>query len=248
MRRFMGYIRRADNDFRLIETGDRICVGLSGGKDSMLLAYGLALYRRFAKVPFSLLAVHLGMGLADEDTAPMRAWCAAHDIPLEVRPTQIGHIVLNVRKEKNPCSLCANMRRGALHDAAMALGCNKVALGHHRDDVLETLLLCILQEGRLHTFAPITYLDRSGITLIRPMVYVPEAHIIRLAAELQLPILKSPCPVNGATRRQDMKELLARFEQVMPGAKEQLFAALRNRQRYQLWDEESLLRPPASNP
>ncbi|MGI6005320.1 MAG: tRNA lysidine(34) synthetase [Christensenellales bacterium] len=244
MRKLLGYIRRACDDFKLIEPGDKICIGLSGGKDSLSLVAALSRCRKFFRIPFELCAVHLCMGLCEEDVSGMQAFCREHDVPLTIVHTQIGHVVLNVRKEKNPCSLCANMRRGVLHEAAKNLGCNKVALAHHRDDAIETLLLCILQEGRMHTFSPITYLDRSGITLIRPMVYAPEAHIIRLAAQMNFPILKSPCPLDGHTRRQDVKELIKRIEKDFPHAGERLFHALQNTAQYRLWDEPSLLRPP----
>lgn len=242
MRRLLGCIRRADRDFRLIEAGDRILVGLSGGKDSLALLKTLSLYRHFCPQPFTLEAAHLSLGLADEDTEGMRRFCVENDVPLHILPTQIGDIVLHRRAEKNPCSLCATMRRGALNDAAKSLSCNKLALGHHSDDVTETLLMGVFQEGRLHTFAPTTYLDRSGITVIRPLVYCTEEQIVRLAQKENFPILKSPCPLDGYTKRQYYKELLTRLEQEIPDARKMLLAALSNTAQYRLWDEGSIVR------
>jgi tRNA(Ile)-lysidine synthase TilS/MesJ len=237
MKKVLGCMRRADKDFGLIKAGDRVCVGVSGGKDSLLLLHAMALYRKFCPEPFEVMGLTLSMGWDGLDTSGIEAMAAKLDVPYEVIPTQIGKVVFEERKEKNPCSLCANMRRGALNEAARARGCNKVALGHHREDVLETLLLSALYEGRLHTFHPKTYLSRADLTVIRPMVYVTEKYIIGKARELNLPIAHNPCPANGVTKRQEMKEMLAKLTDTVPDAPAKLLSALRNTQQYGLWDK-----------
>lgn len=236
MKKVLGCIRRADKDFGLIEEGDSVCVGVSGGKDSLLLLYSLALYRRFCPLKFNLRALTLSMGFDGFDPSAVVALCEKIDVPYEVIPTQIGKVVFEERQEKNPCSLCANMRRGALNAAAVERGCNKVALGHHREDVLETLLLSTFYEGRLHTFKPKTYLSRVNLTVIRPMVYVQERHIISKVAELKLPVIHNPCPANGETKRQEMKELMHSLSKTIPDASAKMLSALRNHEQYGLWD------------
>ena len=173
MKKVLGCIRRACEDFHLIEDGDIVAVGVSGGKDSLLLLYALSLYRKFAPQRFELKGLTLTMGLEPFDTSKVAALCEKLGVEYIVRPTEIGRIIFEERHEKNPCSLCAKMRRGALNDLAKECGCNKVALGHHRDDALETLLLCLLHEGRIHTFHPKSYLSKVDLTVIRPMVYLP---------------------------------------------------------------------------
>ena len=177
MKEVLGCLRRADEDFRMIAPGDHVAVGVSGGKDSLLLLYALALYRRFSKNPYTLTAVTLTMGLQPFDLGGVRALCETLDVPYIVRETEIGKVIFEERKEKNPCSLCAKMRRGALVDLCLEVGANKLALGHHRDDAIETLFLSMLYEGRIHTFHPVTHLTRKGITQIRPLVYLPEKHV-----------------------------------------------------------------------
>ena len=164
MKSVLGFIRKADTDFGLIQSGDRIAVGVSGGKDSLLLLYALSIYRKFENKDFSLQAVTLNMGIEPFDVSPIRAWCSEIDVPYTVIDTQIAPIVFSVRKESNPCSLCAKMRRGALNDAALSLGCNKVALGHHREDAIETLMMSMIFEGRLHIFHPNTFLSGTNLT------------------------------------------------------------------------------------
>ena len=237
MKEILGCIRRADKDFHMIDEGDRVAVGVSGGKDSLLLLYALGLYRRFCPNKFSLEAITLTMGLEPFDLSPVRALCDQLDIPYTVKKTEIGRIIFEERHEKNPCSLCSKMRRGALNELCAQRGVNKLALGHHRDDALETLLLSLLYEGRIHTFQPVTYLSRSGITQIRPMIYIPEKDIIHFARVLNLPVVKSPCPVNGYTRRQDMKQLLDYICRIIPNAREQMLSALRNDGQYSLWEK-----------
>ena len=236
MKKVLGCIRRACEDFDLIQDGDRIGVGVSGGKDSLLLLYALSLYRRFARQRFEVVALTLSMGLEPFDVSPIQALCDQLGVEYIVRKTEIGHIIFDVRKEKNPCSLCAKMRRGALNELAREVGCNKVALGHHRDDALETLLLSLFYEGRLHTFQPVTQLSRSGLTVIRPLLYVSEKYVIGMARKLELPVVKSTCPANGYTKRQEMKELLDYICQRIPNARQYMLHALRDSDQYGLWD------------
>lgn len=244
MKTVLGCIRRADEDFGMINEGDRVAVGVSGGKDSMLLLYALGLYRKFAKVSFTLEAITLDMGLRPFDTQEVAQLCQTLNIPYSVVPTQIAHVIFDVRKEKNPCALCAKMRRGALNDAAREKGCNKLALGHHRDDVIETLLLSLVFEGRLHTFHPNTYLSRSGITVIRPMAYVPEKQIIHLVKKLALPVIHNTCTANGNTKREEMKQLLKTLSKTYPNIKEYMLNALKNKEQYGLWDKKMIGNEP----
>ena len=238
MKEVLGCIRRCDKDFGLIQAGDTVCVGVSGGKDSLLLLYAMALYRRFCPNKYNLVAATLHMGREPFDLAPVQALCDQLEVPYVVKHTQIAQIVFEERKEQNPCSLCAKMRRGALIDLCREMGANKLALGHHRDDALETLQLSMLYEVRIHTFHPKTFLSRSGITQIRPMAYLPEKHIIHMAAELKLPVVKSPCPANGFTRRETMKELLDHICKTIPNARELMLSALQNEAQYGLWNHD----------
>ncbi|MEL7609706.1 MAG: ATP-binding protein [Bacillota bacterium] len=242
MKRILGAIRRADERYGMIKDGDRVCVGVSGGKDSLTLMYALSLYRRFSKARFSLQAVMLDLGLTNEDTSAVEAFARSIDVPFEVRKTQIGEIVFNVRKEPNPCSLCATLRRGALNNAALEYGCSKVALGHNRDDVLETFLLSLFFESRLSTFAPVTYLSRKKITQIRPMVFLPEKQILSTAKALKLPVMPACCPVANKTKRTEMKQLLESFAKIMPDAQERMIRAISEPDRYRLWDDPRLMR------
>ena len=239
MKEILGCIRRADQDFGMIKAGDKVAVGVSGGKDSLLLLYAMALYRKFCPEPFELEALTLTMGMEPFDVSGIRELCERLEVPYIVRETEIGKVIFEERKEKNPCSLCAKMRRGALNELCVERGVNKLALGHHRDDAEETLLLSLFYEGRIHTFQPVTYLSRTGITQIRPMLYVSEKDIIHHARVLNLPIVKSPCPADGYTKRQVMKELLDYICRKIPNAREQMLSALRNKEQYGLWDDRA---------
>ena len=239
MKEILGCIRRADQDFGMIKAGDKVAVGVSGGKDSLLLLYAMALYRRFCPEPFELEALTLTMGMEPFDVSGIRALCEQLEVPYIVRETEIGKVIFEERKEKNPCSLCAKMRRGALNELCVERGVNKLALGHHRDDAEETLLLSLFYEGRMHTFQPVTYLSRTGITQIRPMLYISEKDIIHHARVLNLPVVKSPCPADGYTKRQDMKELLDYICRKIPNARDQMLSALRNKEQYGLWDDRA---------
>mgnify|MGYP002411271497 FL=1 len=237
MKQVLGCLRRADQDFRMIEPGDRVAVGVSGGKDSLLLLYALSLYRKFSKAPFELAAFTLTMGLEPFDTASVAALCEALGVNYTVKKTEIGKIVFEERREKNPCALCAKMRRGALNDLCAESGFNKLALGHHRDDAIETLFLSLLYEGRLHTFHPVTHLPRSGITQIRPLIYLPEKHVIHMAKVLKLPVIPSPCPANGHTKRDEIEALLDGICKKVPNARELMLSAPQNEAQYGLWNK-----------
>ncbi len=239
MKEILGCIRRADQDFGMIKAGDKVAVGVSGGKDSLLLLYAMALYRKFCPEPFELEALTLTMGMEPFDVSGIRELCDRLEVPYIVRETEIGKVIFEERKEKNPCSLCSKMRRGALNELCVERGVNKLALGHHRDDAEETLLLSLFYEGRLHTFQPVTYLSRTGITQIRPMLYISEKQIIHEARVLNLPVVKSPCPADGYTKRQDMKELLDYICRKIPNARDQMLSALRNKEQYGLWDDRA---------
>lgn len=242
MKRVLGCIRRADERYHMIEDGDRICVGVSGGKDSMLLMEGLQLYRRFSKRAFTLQAVMLDLGLTSPDTAQIRAFAEKIGVPLEIRKTDIGEVVFNIRKETHPCALCAKLRRGALNNAAIDHGCNKVALGHNREDVLETFFLSLLYEGRINTFAPVTHLSRKDVMLIRPFVFLSERYIKGVTLAREIPILSPNCPVAGSTKRQEMKELISHLCTLVPNAREMMINAIADTHKYGLWDRMSL--PP----
>ena len=236
MRKVLGCVRRAVEDFNMIKEGDRIAVGISGGKDSLTLLKALKLYQYFSKVSYHLEAITLSMGLNDFDTSGIKEFCDELEVPYTVKHTQIGKIVFDVRKEKNPCALCAKMRRGALNNAALELGCTKVALGHHREDVIETFFLSLFYEGRFNTFAPVTYLDRKKVTVIRPLVYAPENDIKSAALRCNMPVVESTCPANGYTKRYYMKELMNLICKSIPNAREQVLTALKNPNNGNLWD------------
>jgi len=237
MKKTLGCIRKADQDFRLIEDGDTIAVGVSGGKDSLLLLHALSLYRRFTHKHFSIRAVTVDNGIGNPDFSAVSDLCESLEIPYLVKKTQIGEIIFDYRKEKNPCSLCAKMRRAVLANTCLETGCNKLALGHHREDAVETLLLSLFHEGRFRTFHPVSRMSRTGITVIRPLVYLPESHVVHMQKVLSLPVVPSPCPVNGKTERQAMHELLRGIRQVFPDATERLLHALQN-EPYELWQKD----------
>lgn len=238
MKTVLGCIRRADEHFRMIEPGDRVGIGVSGGKDSLLLLNALALYRYVRHHDFTIHALMLTSGPEEPDTGAIERMCAELDVPVTIRYTRFYQILFEKRNDRHPCALCAKMRRAALCDLCTELGLNKLALGHHREDALETLMMSLLFEGRLHTFHPCSYMSRSDLTVIRPMVYISEKHIIHMQRELNLPVLKNPCPANGNTRRQEMKELLNELCRRYPNAKEMMLSALQNEAQYGLWERE----------
>ncbi len=240
MKRVLGSIRRADEKFHMIEDGDKICIGVSGGKDSLLMMQALKLYQRFSYTKFDVIAVMLDLGLRYQNTAPIRAYAERIGIPFEVIPTEIGKVVFEYRAERSPCALCAKLRRGALNTAAKQRGCNKVALGHNREDVLETFLMSMLYEGRMNTFAPVTYLNRSDITVIRPMIYVPEKYCLAVAKQLELPILPPNCEIAGKTKREEAKNLIKYLCTIVPDADIKMMHAITNTEKYGLWDRMRL--------
>jgi len=237
MKKTLGCIRKADTDFGLIESGDKIAVGLSGGKDSLLLLHALSLYRKFTHKDFSLLAVTVDMGLGNTDFSLLSALCDQLEIPFLLKKTQIGEIIFDYRKEKNPCALCAKMRRAVLANTCVETGCTKLALGHHREDAIETLLLSLFYEGRFRTFHPKTAMSRTGVTVIRPLVYLPESHVRHMQKVLSLPVVKSPCPVNGKTKREEMSRLIQEMKRLFPDAPDRFLHALQH-EPYDLWQKE----------
>ncbi len=229
MQKILGYMRKAIQEYNLISDGDRICVGVSGGKDSLVLLNGLILLRRFIGIDYELVAVTLDPGFNGErgDYSPVTKLCEDAGVEYHIIETQIGEIVFDVRKEPNPCSLCARMRRGALHDATLKYGCSKIALGHNYDDAVETFMMNLFTEGRIGCFSPMSYLSRKQIHLIRPLVFAPEKEIRRAAQKNELNVVKSKCPADGHTNRQRMKEFIAEREREDHGFKDRIFGAMK---------------------
>lgn len=236
MQKMLSLARKCVDDYHMIEPHDHIAVGVSGGKDSLALLAVLAELRRFYPHPFTLTAITLDAGYADMDFSPVAALCERLEIPYIIKKTEIGKILFEIRKEKNPCALCAKMRRGALNDAALDAGCKKVALGHHFDDVAETFVLSLFYEGRINCFYPVTYLDRKGITVIRPLLYIPERQIANFARRQTLPVVQNLCPADKHTKREEVKELLRELERTHHDLRERIFGAI---QRYPLegWEK-----------
>lgn len=226
----LGKVRRAANDYSMIGQGDKIAVGLSGGKDSIILLYLLAELRRFYPNKFELIAITLSMESDHSMFEWLQAFCRDMDVPYLIKDTDIFRIIFDERNEKNPCSLCANMRRGALNSYAKELGCNKVALGHHKDDALETYFMSTLYEGRIHTFSPVTYLDRKDITIIRPMIYIEEKEIIEMVKDNDFKPVPKTCKADGHTNRQYMKDLISTLENRNPEIKNNLFGAIQRKE------------------
>ena len=228
MQRIMGHLRRANGDFKMISSGDKIAVGLSGGKDSVALLAALARSRSFlVEGGYQLIAVMADMGFeGGSDSSAMQRLCDSLGVPLHILPTQIGEIVFAHRKEPNPCSLCSRMRRGALVNEAQKLGCNKLALGHHMDDAVETFMMSLTQEGRINCFSPVTELEDKSLTVIRPLIYAEEREISRAVKKGGFEVTKSRCPADGETSRQRMKEKLRAEEKADPGLKVRIFGAI----------------------
>lgn len=231
LQRLYSYTRRALDDYEMIQEHDTVAVGISGGKDSLTLLCSLAGLRHFYPVPFELIAITVDLGY-ELGTDEIAALCQKLDVPYQVIHTQIRDIVWNEQNQKNPCSICAKLRKGALNDAAMSLGCNKIAYGHHREDMIETMLLSLLFEGRFHTFSPVTHLERTGLTVIRPLMYVPESEVIGFQHKYNLPVQHNPCPADGHTKRKYVKELLRQINRDNPGVKDRMFTAILNGNLY----------------
>ena len=237
MKHILSYTRRAVDDYQMIRAGDKIAVGVSAGKDSLTLLYALAGLRRFYPQPFELIAITVDMGfgtieankdkvLPSDPYADIRALCEKLEVPYHVVPSEIARIIFDVRKEQNPCSLCAKLRRGALNNAAKELVCNTVALGHHFDDAVETFMLNLFFEGRIGCFQPVTYLSRVDLRVIRPLLYTPEKEVKAFSQAVELPVVKSICPADENTQRESMKQLLASLERQHKGLRHRIFHAM----------------------
>lgn len=239
MQHILGLVRRCVEDYHMIDPGETVAVGVSGGKDSLLTLAALAQLRRFYPVPFNVHAITLETGTPGMSFDAVADLCRDLKVPYTRISVPVYQIVFEERKEKNPCSLCAKLRRGSLNTALKDLGISKIALGHHFDDAVETMLMNLLFEGRIGCFQPVTYLDRSGITQIRPLLYCHEDEVRRAAAKLRLPVVQNPCPANGSTRRQEVKELLLQLEERYPNLRQKVFGAM---QRYPLygWNLEEM--------
>ncbi len=233
IQKLLSLMRRAINDFDMIHSGDKIAVGVSGGKDSLALLQLLCAYQKFSEHAFELCAVTVDMGFADSDFSPVERFCEELGVNYRREKTDIAEIIFDVRREKNPCSLCAKMRRGALNSVINEMGYNKLALGHHKNDVVDTFMLSLMFEGRLSTFQPVSYMSRSDVTLIRPLVYVSEREIAGLAKTL--PVCKNPCPADKRSQREEMKKLLKDVAVKYPDVSDRIANAVMHPDRYNLW-------------
>lgn len=226
LQQVLSYTRRAIDDYNMIEEGDKIAVGISGGKDSLTMLYALHGLMRFYPKHFSLEAITVDLGFDNLNLDEIQKLCDSLGIHYTIVKTEIAPIIFDERKESNPCSLCAKMRKGALNDVAEQLGCNKIAYAHHKDDMIETMLLSLIFEGRFHTFSPYTYLDRKKMVVIRPLMYMNEADIIGFSRKNNLPVVKSPCPMDGYTKREYVKNLLKELNAENHGVRERMFHAI----------------------
>ena len=232
----LSHMRKAINDFNMVQNGDKIAVGISGGKDSLMLLTLLAAYQKFSEYRFELCGITVDMGFAENLYQPVADYCRELGVPYHVVKTDIAEIVFDIRKEKNPCSLCAKMRRGALNNKINELGFNKLALGHHQNDVVETFLLSLFFEGRFSTIQPVSYMSRSNVTLVRPLIYIEERDIVGVAREL--PVVKSPCPADKHTQRENMKDILRELSKRDPAISTKIANAIMHPERYNLWDNK----------
>lgn len=221
-------VRRAVDDYEMISDGDKIAIGISGGKDSLTLLYALNGLMRFYPKSYQIHAVTVDLGFGNLNLDGIAAICDSMNVEYTIIKTDISQIVFEERNESSPCSLCAKMRKGALNQAMKENGCNKIAYAHHKDDVVETMIMSLIYEGRFHTFSPVTYLDRMDMTVIRPMIYMNESDVIGFVNKYDLPVVKSPCPVDGYTKREYIKNLLRDINHDNPGVKERMFAAIKN--------------------
>ena len=226
LQRLLSLVRQAIDQYHMIEEGDHIAIGISGGKDSLTLLWGLAYLQRFYPKQFSLSAITVDMGIDTMDLEPIKALCQEFQVSYEIVPTEIWKILFDIRKETNPCSLCAKLRKGALNNKALEMGCNKIAYAHHKDDLIETAMMSLLYEGRFYAFSPVTHLDRTDLTVIRPLMFVSEADVKGFRNKYQLPVCKNPCPMDGHTRREYVKNLIHTLNMENPGVKDRLFRAV----------------------
>lgn len=237
--RLLSYTRKAVDDYQMIQDGDRIAVGVSGGKDSITLALALKGLQRFYPKKFEVMAFTVSLGFPEFDVSGIEKLMEEYQIPYSIIQTEIGSIVFEDRKESNPCSLCAKMRKGAFNEFAKNHGCNKVALGHHKEDVVETLFMSLFYEGRIHTFSPVTFWDRTQLYAIRPLIYTPEADIIAFSKNMKLPVVKNPCPADGNTKRGEIKERLRTWNMEIGKTTERAFRAIQN-SSIQGWRREEM--------
>lgn len=228
LQQLLSYVRKAIDDYDMIEENDKIAVGISGGKDSLTLLYAIQGLQRFYPKKFELCAITVDLGFQNLNLNKIIELCKKLGVEYKIVKTDIGKIIFDDRKEDNPCALCSKMRKGALNEAMKEMGCNKVAYAHHKDDVVETMLLSLLYEGRFHTFSPVTYLDRMEVTVIRPLIYVDEADVIGFVHKQELPVVKSPCPADGNTKREYAGELLKQLNRENKGVKARMFTAIKN--------------------
>lgn len=226
LQQVLSRVRKAVDNYHMIEEGDKIAIGISGGKDSLCLLYALQSLQHFYPKKFSLVAVTVDLGFDNLNLEKIKELCESLQVEYEIIKTEISKIVFDDRKESNPCSLCAKMRKGALNEAMKRHGCNKIAYAHHKDDVVETMLLSLLYEGRFHTFSPVTYLDRMDLTVIRPLMYMDEADVIGFIRKYDVPVVKSPCPADGHTKREYVGNLLKQLNKENPGVKDRMFTAI----------------------
>jgi len=223
--RLLSLSRRAADDYKMIREGDRIAVGLSGGKDSVSLLIALREMQRFYPHKYDITAVTVSLGFKGFDTEPLKKLCEKYDVQYHIVKTDIAEIVFDARMEKNPCSLCSKIRNGALHNEALRLGCNKVALGHNKNDAVQTLFLSMFYEGRINTFAPVTLLDRKNIYLIRPLIYIPERDLISFVKKNNIETVKNPCPANGNTKREEIKKFISEQSRTIRDFEEKIFGS-----------------------
>ncbi len=228
IQQLLSLTRQAVDHYNMIEDNDKIAIGISGGKDSLALLYALAQMKRFYPKKYELVALTVDTGVGGMDFSKVEKLCEELDVPYYIIHTQIYDIVFNERKEPNPCSLCSKMRKGTLNDKALELGCNKIAYAHHKDDLVETFLMSFMFEGRLHTFSPVTKLDKTGLSVIRPLIYINEKNIIGFKNRYNLPVVKNNCAADGHTCREDMKELLKSLNKSYPGVRDRMFTAITN--------------------
>ncbi len=226
LQKMLTLVRKCVDDYNLIEDGDKIAVGISGGKDSISLLVALKELSRFYPKKFEICAITISLGLPDFDLSKVQKLCKEIDVEYKIVDTQIGEIIFDVRKEKNPCSLCSKMRKGAIVDAAKSMGCNKLAYGHNRDDVIQTLFMSMFYAGKIHTFTPSTYLDGKDIHSIKPLIYVPEKDVVGFVNKYNLPVVKSPCTVDGYTKREEMKNFVKEQRKKYDKFDEKIFNAI----------------------
>lgn len=238
MQRILSHMRKAIEDYNMIEENDKIAICLSGGKDSITLLHAFKNLQIFYPKKFKIIAISINPGFPHFDTKLLEDICKKVDVPLFIENSRAQEIVFDIRKEKNPCSLCAKLRRGALNDAAMKLGCTKVALGHHKDDAVETFVMAMFYEGRVNCFSPKSYMEKYNLSIIRPMVYIDEYMIKKTVKDNGYPIIKNPCIADGHTKRQEVKELIKNLQGTFPNLKEKLFSSLNNSQQLFIWDKQ----------